>query len=234
MNPALQRYLEAASGFSSLTAKKADQLARSLVKSGAAASDQLGDLAEDLIERQRKNSEAAARFIKRESQRAVEAMSLARQRDVQQLQSQVERLNASVTKLEQQLRSGSGPAKKATAKKATAKTAATKKTAAKKTAAKKTTAKKATAKKAAAPKAAAKPAAKETTKKAATKPAKSGATVTVEQTGSPIRQPKKQRDTLKGLGLTRRHQRRTLEDTPSVRGMIEKVKHLVRVVDEAS
>ena len=60
-----------------------------------------------------------------------------------------------------------------------------------------------------------------------------GKTVTVEQIGSPIRRPKEQRATLVGLGLNKMHRRRTLEDTPSVRGMIAKVAHLVRVVDEA-
>ena len=58
-------------------------------------------------------------------------------------------------------------------------------------------------------------------------------TITVEQTGSPIRRPSDQRATLIGLGLNKRHRRRTLEDTPQVRGMIAKVAHLVRVVDEA-
>ena len=58
-------------------------------------------------------------------------------------------------------------------------------------------------------------------------------TVTVEQTGSPIGRRADQEATLKGLGLNKRHRRRTLEDTPSVRGMIDKVRHLVRVVDEA-
>ncbi|MEQ8448278.1 MAG: 50S ribosomal protein L30 [Nitratireductor sp.] len=62
---------------------------------------------------------------------------------------------------------------------------------------------------------------------------KSGKTVTVEQTGSPIRRPGAQRATLIGLGLNKMHRRRTLEDTPSVRGMIAKVQHLVRVVGEA-
>jgi large subunit ribosomal protein L30 len=57
-------------------------------------------------------------------------------------------------------------------------------------------------------------------------------TVTVEQVGSPIRREASQRDTLKGLGLNKRHRVRTLEDTPAVRGMIRKVRHLVRVVDE--
>ncbi len=60
-----------------------------------------------------------------------------------------------------------------------------------------------------------------------------GKTVTVEQTGSPLRRPGDQRATLVGLGLNKMHRRSTLEDTPSVRGMIRKVQHLVRVVDEA-
>jgi len=63
--------------------------------------------------------------------------------------------------------------------------------------------------------------------------AKSGKTVTVEQVKSPIRRPKDQRATLIGLGLNKMHRRRTLADTPQVRGMIAKVSHLVRVVDEA-
>lgn len=62
---------------------------------------------------------------------------------------------------------------------------------------------------------------------------KKGKTVTVEQIGSPIRRPVEQRATLVGLGLNKMHRRRTLEDTPSVRGMIAKVQHLVRIVDEA-
>ena len=54
-------------------------------------------------------------------------------------------------------------------------------------------------------------------------------TVKVRQTGSPIGRQKYQRETLKGLGLNKMHKSRELEDTPSVRGMINKVKHLVSV-----
>ena len=57
-------------------------------------------------------------------------------------------------------------------------------------------------------------------------------TVTVEQIGSPIRRPERQEKTLIGLGLNKMHRVRTLEDTPAVRGMIAKVSHLVRVVEE--
>ena len=58
-------------------------------------------------------------------------------------------------------------------------------------------------------------------------------TITVEQTGSPIRREAEQRATLIGLGLNKRHRRSTLKDTPEVRGMIRAVRHLVRVVEQA-
>ncbi|MCO5093459.1 50S ribosomal protein L30 [Bosea sp. (in: a-proteobacteria)] len=61
--------------------------------------------------------------------------------------------------------------------------------------------------------------------------AKAEKTLTVEQIGSPIRRDATQRQTLIGLGLNKIRRRSTLQDTPSVRGMVEKVKHLVRVVD---
>jgi large subunit ribosomal protein L30 len=57
--------------------------------------------------------------------------------------------------------------------------------------------------------------------------------VTVEQIGSPIGRRHDQEETLKGLGLNKRHRRRVLEDTPAVRGMIRKVRHLVVVIDES-
>ena len=54
-------------------------------------------------------------------------------------------------------------------------------------------------------------------------------TVRVTQVGSPIGRKPGQRETLIGLGLNRRHRTRELEDTPSVRGMIRKVAHLLKV-----
>lgn len=56
-------------------------------------------------------------------------------------------------------------------------------------------------------------------------------TVRITQTGSPIGRPRDQRATLIGLGLNKMHRTSELEDTPAVRGMINKVKHLVRVED---
>tara|TARA_B100001250_G_scaffold412367_1_gene443367 strand:+ start:1255 stop:1449 length:195 start_codon:yes stop_codon:yes gene_type:complete len=55
----------------------------------------------------------------------------------------------------------------------------------------------------------------------------------IKQIGSPIRRPKDQRATLKGLGLNKMHKISELNDTPSVRGMINKIPHLVRVLDES-
>ena len=56
-------------------------------------------------------------------------------------------------------------------------------------------------------------------------------TITIEQTGSPIRRPADQRQTLIGLGLNKSRRRATLPDNPATRGMIDKVRHLVRIVD---
>ena len=57
-------------------------------------------------------------------------------------------------------------------------------------------------------------------------------TVTVVQIKSPARREGSQQATLIGLGLNKMRRRRTLEDTPAVRGMIHKIRHLVRVVDD--
>ncbi|KMO37146.1 50S ribosomal protein L30 [Methylobacterium variabile] len=59
-------------------------------------------------------------------------------------------------------------------------------------------------------------------------------TVRVQQIGSPIRREASQRQTLIGLKLNKMHRIAVLPDTPSVRGMIAKVHHLVRVLDDAA
>ncbi|WP_066652148.1 MULTISPECIES: 50S ribosomal protein L30 [Sphingomonas] len=55
------------------------------------------------------------------------------------------------------------------------------------------------------------------------------ATIKITQTGSPIRRTSDQRATLIGLGLNKLHRTSELEDTPEVRGMIRKVRHMVQV-----
>ncbi len=56
-------------------------------------------------------------------------------------------------------------------------------------------------------------------------------TITIKQIRSPIGRPKEQRQTLIGLGLNKMHRTRELQDTPEIRGMINKVSHLVEVIE---
>lgn len=73
-----------------------------------------------------------------------------------------------------------------------------------------------------------------TAKKAAPKKAAaSGKKLKITQTGSIIGRIEKQEATLRGLGLNKRHRSKVLPDTPEVRGMIETVKHLVKVEEAA-
>ena len=62
--------------------------------------------------------------------------------------------------------------------------------------------------------------------------AKSAKTIVVKQIGSPIRRPAVQRATLIGLGLNKMHKTRELADTPSIRGMVASIPHLVTIVEE--
>ena len=57
-------------------------------------------------------------------------------------------------------------------------------------------------------------------------------TIVIKQIGSPIRRPQKQRATLIGLGLNKMHKTRELEDTPSVRGMVNSIPHMVEIIEE--
>jgi len=57
-------------------------------------------------------------------------------------------------------------------------------------------------------------------------------TIVVKQVGSPIRRPAVQRAILIGLGLNKMNKTRELEDTPSIRGMVAKIPHLVEIVEE--
>ena len=55
--------------------------------------------------------------------------------------------------------------------------------------------------------------------------------IKIKKTGSLIRQPKSQARIVKGLGLKKTNSVREIEDTPSVRGMLSKVAHLVKILD---
>ena len=57
-------------------------------------------------------------------------------------------------------------------------------------------------------------------------------TIVVQQVASAARRPAIQTATLKGLGLNKLRRTRELEDTPSVRGMVNKIPHLVTIIEE--
>ena len=59
-------------------------------------------------------------------------------------------------------------------------------------------------------------------------------TIKIEQIKSPIGYPKKQREVLRSLGLRRIRHVVERQDSPAVRGMVRKIAHLVRIVEEAS
>ena len=56
--------------------------------------------------------------------------------------------------------------------------------------------------------------------------------ITIEQIGSPIRRHHSQRETLIGLGLNKIRRVAEVPDTPATRGMIAKVHHLLRVIED--
>ena len=58
------------------------------------------------------------------------------------------------------------------------------------------------------------------------------ATIVVKQYASAARRPAVQTATLKGLGLNKVNRTRELEDTPSIRGMVNKIPHLVKIIEE--
>ena len=57
-------------------------------------------------------------------------------------------------------------------------------------------------------------------------------TIVVKQIRSAARRPAVQTATLKGLGLNKMNRTRELEDTPSIRGMVNKISHLVQIIEE--
>jgi polyhydroxyalkanoate synthesis regulator phasin len=125
VNNAWHKYLEAASGLTEVTQRRAEQLVKGLVKQGEVAAERAEKVVDDLLKRSQQNRKTIAGLVKTETERAVERIGLARQADVQRLERKIAELE----------KSRSGTTAKKTAKK-TAKRA--KKSTARKTAAKKT------------------------------------------------------------------------------------------------
>lgn len=63
---------------------------------------------------------------------------------------------------------------------------------------------------------------------------KKSKTIRIQQVKSPIGYDRRQREVLRGLGLRRIRHEVEREDTPAVRGMVNKISHLVQVIEETS
>lgn len=103
MNRALQRYVEAASGLTNLTTAKAEQIVKQLVRQGEAAQDQMGELVDDLLARQRENREAVSELVKQETTRAVRVMGLATSKEVERLERRIAELDRELSRVEGQV-----------------------------------------------------------------------------------------------------------------------------------
>ncbi len=91
MNRALQRYLETASGLTQVTRQRAEQVVKGLVKQGEVAADQLEKTVDELLKRSEDNRRAIAQLVRAETEKVVNRLGLARQRDVERLATEVER-----------------------------------------------------------------------------------------------------------------------------------------------
>ncbi|MEX1179185.1 MAG: hypothetical protein WEB09_12060, partial [Nitriliruptor sp.] len=114
MNKAIQRYLDAASGITTLTTKKAEQIVKGMVRSGEAAGDQAESLVKELLEHQQRNRDAVVALVKSETTRAVRAMGLATGTEVERLQKQVADLKRELTRVEREAAAAEQQAQTAT------------------------------------------------------------------------------------------------------------------------
>jgi polyhydroxyalkanoate synthesis regulator phasin len=139
-NDLLKRYLDAGMAFTAMTQARAEAIVKDLVRNGEVQADQARDVAAELLERSRRNTDKLLETIRKEIRDQVSNLGLATRAEIARLERKI----AGAT---------GGTAKKASAKKASAKKASAKKAGAKKAGAKKAGAKKAGAKKAGAKKA---------------------------------------------------------------------------------
>ena len=89
MDTGIQRYVEALSGVTALTRANAERIARQLVRQGEVATDQVGEVVQDLLDRSRRNREVLSTLVATEVQRVVRGMGLATNEEVLALRKQV-------------------------------------------------------------------------------------------------------------------------------------------------
>lgn len=99
MDTALQRYLEAVNGVTSLTRANAERLVKQMVRQGEVASDQVTDRVQELLDRSRRNRELLSTLVTAEVRRVVRTMGLATNDEVLSLRKQVADLKREVVLL---------------------------------------------------------------------------------------------------------------------------------------
>ncbi len=173
----LKRTIDASMNIGQMTSARAKEIVNDMVKEGELQKDKSAKAVEAILERSKKNSEAAAAFVSREVKRQVALLNLVGKDDVEKIIGKVISDARTLIGMSKPSRSSSTASKvvasssATSAKKAPAKKASGKKTVAKKAPAKKAAVKKAAVKKAAVKKAVAKkaPAKKATAKKTVAK-----------------------------------------------------------------
>lgn len=96
MDTGIQRTVEALNGVTALTRANAERIARQLARQGEVATDQVGDVVQDLLERSRRNRELLTTLVAAEVQRVVRSMGLATNDEVLALRKQVADLKREV------------------------------------------------------------------------------------------------------------------------------------------
>ncbi|HVM19385.1 MAG TPA: hypothetical protein VM307_05450, partial [Egibacteraceae bacterium] len=92
---AWKKYIDTASGLTEVTRKGAERVVRALVKQGEIAADQVERTVDDLLKRSEKNRKAVAAIVRTEVERTVSRLGLAKEKDVDRLESKVSRLESS-------------------------------------------------------------------------------------------------------------------------------------------
>lgn len=106
MNDALNRYVQAATGFTQVTKDTAEKIVKNLIKQGETATKNPQELVEQLVERSQENREAMTALVRSETKRMVKRMGFATQTDVERLQRQVADLRRKLSAAEEQAAGG--------------------------------------------------------------------------------------------------------------------------------
>ena len=104
VDSSLGRYVEAVSGMGALTRSSAERLARQLAQRGEVATDQVGDVVTELLERSRQNRQLLTTVVTSEVQRVIRTMGLATDEEVTALRRQVADLKRELRQLQQEVR----------------------------------------------------------------------------------------------------------------------------------